>query len=93
MISINTCYLIVSKYMTVSIHTCDVWKVVQHQCVRFWFSEVLYFIFALYLTYTKFVTLFKIGFAIPEIKTPVPPNAGNEIQSWLANLISWEVNL
>jgi len=34
-----------------------------------------------------------MGFTIPEIKTPVPPNAGNEIQSCLANLISWEVNL
>jgi len=31
-------------------------------------------------------TLFIMGFTIPEIKTPVPPNAGNEIQSCVGML-------
>jgi len=31
-------------------------------------------------------TLFIMGLAIPEIKTPVPPNAGNEIQSFVGML-------
>jgi len=36
-----------------------------------------------------------MGFTIREIKTPVPPNAGNEIQSCVGmlNLISWGVSL
>ena len=40
-------------------------------------------------------TLFIMGFTIPEIKTPVPPNAGNEIQSFVGmlNFISWGVSL
>ena len=33
------------------------------------------------------VTLLKMGFTIPEIKTPVSPNAGNEIQSCVGMLI------
>jgi len=39
--------------------------------------------------------MFTMGFAIPEIKTPVPPNAGNEIQSYVGvvNFISWGVSL
>ena len=40
-------------------------------------------------------TLFIMGFTIPEIKTPVPPNARNEIQSCVGmlNFISWGVSL
>ena len=36
-----------------------------------------------------------MGFTIPEIKTPVPPNAGNEIRSIVGklNFISWGVKL
>ena len=36
---------------------------------------------------------FIMGFTIPEIKTPVPPNAGNEIQSFVGMLdfIRWGV--
>ena len=37
-----------------------------------------------------------MGFTIPEINTPLPPNAGNEIQSFvgmLLNFISWGVSL
>ena len=36
-----------------------------------------------------------MGFSIPEIKTPVPPNAGKEIQSFVGmlNFISWGVSL
>ena len=30
--------------------------------------------------YSHKIITFIMGFAIPEIKTPVPPNAGNEIQ-------------
>jgi len=43
----------------------------------------------------KDLTLFIMGFAIPEIKTPVPPNAGNVIQSFVGmlNFISWGVSL
>jgi len=39
--------------------------------------------------------MFTMGFTIPEIKTPVPPNAGNEIQSYVGvlNFISWGVSL
>ena len=39
-------------------------------------------------------TLFIMGFTIREIKTPVPPNAGNEIQSCVGmlNFISWGVS-
>ena len=35
-----------------------------------------------------------MGFTIPEIKTPVHPNAGNEIQSFVGmlNFISWGVS-
>ena len=35
--------------------------------------------------------MFIMGFTIPELKTPVPPNAGNEIQSGVGmlNFISW----
>jgi len=47
------------------------------------------------LTQNKNYTLFIMGFTIPEIKTPVPPNAGNEIQSIVGklNFISWGVKL
>jgi len=47
------------------------------------------------LTQNKNVTLFIMGFTIPEIKTPVPHNAGNEIQSFVGmlNFISWGVSL
>ena len=47
------------------------------------------------LTQNKNFTLFIMGFTIPEIKTPVPPNAGNEIQSCLGmfNFICWGVSL
>jgi len=47
------------------------------------------------LTQNKNFTLFIIGFTIPEIKTPVPPNAGNEIQSCveMLNFLSWGVSL
>ena len=45
------------------------------------------------LSYSKYIlshninfTLFIMGFTIPEIKTPVPPNAGNEIQSFVGML-------
>ena len=40
-------------------------------------------------------TLFIMRFTIPDIKTPVPPSAGNEIQSCVGmlNFISWGVNL
>ena len=38
------------------------------------------------LTQNKNFTLFIMGFTIPEIKTPVPPNAGNEIQSFVGML-------
>jgi len=36
-----------------------------------------------------------MGFTIPEIKTPVPSNAGNEIQSFVGmlNFNSWGVSL
>ena len=36
-----------------------------------------------------------MGFTIPEIKTPVPPNAGNEIHSLveMLNFISCAVSL
>ena len=36
-----------------------------------------------------------MGFTIPEIKTPVPPNARNGIQSFVGmlNFISWGVSL
>ena len=36
-----------------------------------------------------------LGFTIPEINTPVPHNAGNEIQSFVGvwNFISWGVSL
>ena len=36
-----------------------------------------------------------MGFTIPEIKTPVSPNARNEIQSFegMLNFISWGVSL
>jgi len=36
-----------------------------------------------------------MGFTIPEIKTPVSHNAGNEIQScaWMLNFISWGESL
>ena len=47
------------------------------------------------LTQNKNRTLFILGFTIPEIKTPVPPNVGNEIQSCVGmlNFISWGVSL
>ena len=47
------------------------------------------------LTQNKNCTLFIMGFTIPEIKTPVPPNAGNEIQSvvGMLNFIIWGVSL
>ena len=47
------------------------------------------------LTQNKNVTLFIMGFTIPEINTPLPPNAGNEIQSFVGmlNFISWGVSL
>ena len=40
-------------------------------------------------------TLYIMGFTIPEIKTPVPPNAGNEIQLCVGmlNFISHGVSL
>ena len=38
------------------------------------------------LTQNKNCTLFKMGFTIPEIKTPLPPNAGNELQSCVGML-------
>ena len=36
-----------------------------------------------------------MGFTIPEIKTPVPPNAVNEIQPFVGmlNVISWGISL
>ena len=36
-----------------------------------------------------------MGFTIPELKTLLPPNAGNSIQSFVGmlNFISWEVSL
>jgi len=47
------------------------------------------------LIQNKNFTLFIIGFTIPEIKTPVPPNAGNEIQSCveMLNFLSRGVSL
>jgi len=47
------------------------------------------------LTQNKRFTLFIIGFTIPEIKTPVPPNAGIEIQSFVGmlNFICFGVSL
>ena len=47
------------------------------------------------LTQNKNLTLFIMGFTIPEIKTPVPPNARNGIQSFVGmlNFISWGVSL
>ena len=41
------------------------------------------------------ITLFIMGFTIPEIKTPVPSNVGNEIQSFVGmfNFNSWGVSL
>ena len=43
----------------------------------------------------KTTLYFVMGFSIPEIKTPVPPNAGKEIQSFVGmfNFISWGVSL
>ena len=38
------------------------------------------------LAQNKNFTLFIMGFTIPEIKTPVPPNAENEIQSCVGML-------
>ena len=38
------------------------------------------------LTQNKNFTRFIMGFTIPEIKTPVPPNAGNKIQSFVGML-------
>jgi len=40
----------------------------------------------MYTTQNENVTLFIMGSTIPEIKTPVPPNAGNEIQSYVGTL-------
>ena len=39
--------------------------------------------------------LFIMGFTIPEIKTPVPPNAGSEMKSCVGmfNFIIWGVGL
>ena len=47
------------------------------------------------LTQNENLTLFIMGFTKPEIKTPVPPNAGNEIQSFvrMLNFICWRVSL
>jgi len=47
------------------------------------------------LTQNTNCTLFILGFTILEIKTPVPPNAGKEIQSFVVmlNFISWRVSL
>jgi len=46
------------------------------------------------LAKNKNFTLFIMGFTILEIKTPVPPNAGNEIQSFVGmlNFISLGAN-
>ena len=43
----------------------------------------------------KKIMLFIMGFTIPDIKTPVPPNARNEIQSFVGmlNFISCGVSL
>ena len=38
------------------------------------------------LTQNENFTLFIMGFTIPEIKTPVPPNAGIEIQSCVGDV-------
>jgi len=47
------------------------------------------------LTQNENCTLFIKGFTMYEIKTPVPPNAGNGIQSCVGmlNFISWGVTL
>jgi len=47
------------------------------------------------LTQNENFTLFIMGFTIPEIKTHVPPNAGNGIKcvAMLKLFISWGVNL
>ena len=47
------------------------------------------------LTQNENFTLFIMGFTMYEIKTPVPPNAGNGIQSCggMLNFISWAVRL
>jgi len=47
------------------------------------------------LTQNETFTLFIMGFTIPEIKTPVPHNAGNEIQQCVGmlNFISWGESL
>jgi len=47
------------------------------------------------LTQKNNITLFIMGFTIPEIKIPVSPNVGNEIQSFVGmlNFISWGVSL
>ena len=39
------------------------------------------------LTQNENFTLFIMAFTIPEIKTPVPPNAGNEIQSCVGGML------
>jgi len=47
------------------------------------------------LTQNKNFTLFIKGFTIPKLKIPVPPNAGNEIQSCVGmlNFIRWRESL
>ena len=60
------------------------------QCVVYGFIK-----FSCTLAQNENFTLFITGFTIPDIKTPVPPNAGNEIQSCIGmlNLISCGVSL
>ena len=60
------------------------------QCVVYGFIK-----FSCTLAQNKKNTLYIMGFTIPEIKTPVPPNAGNEIQLCVGmlNFISHGVSL
>ena len=50
-----------------------------------WSKNALHYLRAFTtLAQNENITLFIMGFTIPEIKTPVPPNVENEIQSFVA---------
>ena len=59
------------------------------------YVNCIYIYIYIYTHQNKNVILFIIGFTISEIKTAVPHNAGNEIQSFVGmlNFISWGVSL
>ena len=61
-----------------------------------WSKNALHYLRAFTtLAQNENITLFIMGFTIPEIKTPVPPNVENEIQSFVGmfNFNSWGVSL